>query len=79
MDQQDFEDLNKMYQQHLQDVFDQLIRPNQLTIKSEFFMQWLEIKSDAELEYALKLFEDVEMYEECAIIKSCLDARNTRD
>jgi hypothetical protein len=77
MDQQDYEDLNRMYQQHLEDVFNSLMKPPQLTFKDDLFIQWLDYKTDEELEYALKLCEEVEMYEECAIIKAHLDARNT--
>lgn len=79
MEDYEYDELEGMYRQHLQDVFNSLIKPAQLTFRDDIFMRWLEYKSVAELEYALKLFEEVEMYEECAIILDHLKSRNTRD
>lgn len=57
-------------------AYEKLIEPQ--NIRSHFksvleFESWLETGSKQDLEYTLKAFEAVELYEDCAIIKNKID------
>ena len=72
----DYSYLEDNYKDYLRSLWDTLITPVSLSGYDNLFLEWIQIKSEWELKEALRVFEILEMYEECQIIKDFLDSKN---
>ena len=57
----------------MNDVYLELIKPQNLRSKIKDFEDWLELGTLEDLKCTLKVFETEEMFEECVIIKNKVD------
>ena len=65
----------------LNDYYEQILSPNELINNFDTlleFEQWCLLGSVLDLEEGLKVFEAHELYEHCAIIKKCIDAKSIK-
>lgn len=72
MDPEEYQELEANYHQYLSDLWDKIVFPPDLDRYSIIFFDWIQTRSNTELENAIKAFEHLEMYEECSIIRDHL-------
>lgn len=77
MDQEEhfdeFAKLESNYRSYLEDLLQQISTQHFLTLRDDAFHLWLGLQDVQVLHQTLKKFEELELYEQCIIIKQYID------